>query len=1074
MPLPPINVGSFHLHPQPLGPGGLTGPDGPQGAGGPQGPDASGGANPAVPIVAPADPQLDQIVENGGGPNLQPGGGQGARFVANHAIASGRDWDLHSAQGMLETARKSMAHVRSVISGEAAFRSFDEALGAAVARAAAEHPGAGAAELADAYAAFKQVFGELREARGALMDAVKDGSGCKDPNAALAQIRKTMRVFRYELQKSLAAAGHDAGKMGFNEGNLRAIQNAFTFGVGSKVAETYASVAALEARFDEVLGGLLDRLQTLDPAHAAPEPPTGLKLADVAGDALELSHRTNERIREFQDAASTESTLRGIVGPLVEKGGSRKVEFTVGAGALFGLGFSKALTAGVRAGARFRVVGEIDAPGKGRPISVTFRIAGGLEVKGVAKAGADEASGLAGASAELSAGGEVSHFTTRTYPTLDDMILDAKRCKLATSRTLGGAIWGGIKAVGLSVGKLGTTFFRWLGRKSGEVKLDNAQYLESLKTRGAAGRLDRLLAKRANPVVAAERKGWTVKISGKAKAGVEIGKGVAKLSVAGALGSEHDFKVVSASFVPLSRAARAAKDAAALHALMRAGPDGGVPPPVERFTGADAQAVFGALEHAFDEAVAAAEAAAKNSGPFSTDVEGFARAANRIRSLLLSTELAARENTLPREAADRLLSRYSNPSVKFPPDIYREYFLEGSGAAKPAKVRLSGTVTFEANLFKGSTDSLTAGIGSSIGKALADGAVKELRHQAGLDTKVEYRFTAERPADPGSDPRPWENAEKTTHALAITASTPARIVIDAITRSIANKGERIENRSQHLAKDTAKGLAKDIGVDTLKGTLFATLPGLLLAGVKETAVAAVKKWLSDPENVRKLVEFALDHLEDAFDLVLGVVEFVAKHPNLTLQAIAMARGTELVSQSERLKVVKWSFLDGELDTISVHSEATNKLGVNVDPVGVGVGVGFDLSYSVTESVKDRDWQPRPTLVGLLAKSEEFLFGETGLEPSGGGQEFKLWLSRRAQGVEHMLGTLAERKNERIYERAFAQASGDLALQTRLQNAWNAVRNLPADASPDAKVDAAHALLVAMTLAFRSNPPDEGE
>ena len=161
------------------------------------------------------------------------------------------------------------------------------------------------------------------------MAAVKDGSDCKDPNKALAQIRKTMRVFRFELQQELAKVGHDAGKMDLPEEALRTIQHAFTFGVGSKVSETFARLLSLEARFDEALDGLLDRLRALDPANAVPEPPAGIRLADVVGDALELSHRTNERIRDFQVAAATESTLRGIVGPLVEKGGSRKVEFTV-------------------------------------------------------------------------------------------------------------------------------------------------------------------------------------------------------------------------------------------------------------------------------------------------------------------------------------------------------------------------------------------------------------------------------------------------------------------------------------------------------------------------------------------------------------------------------------------------------------------------------------------------------------------------------------------------------------------------------------------------------------------------
>ena len=148
MPLPPISVGTYLNGIPPLGPSELSGP------GGPQGPDPSDGANPAVHVAAPPDPDLDAALENGGGPDLQPNGGQGRRFVANHAVAPGRDWDLHSAEGMLETARKSMAHIRAVVSGEAAFREFDASLGAAVARAVAEHPGTGAADLADAYAAF--------------------------------------------------------------------------------------------------------------------------------------------------------------------------------------------------------------------------------------------------------------------------------------------------------------------------------------------------------------------------------------------------------------------------------------------------------------------------------------------------------------------------------------------------------------------------------------------------------------------------------------------------------------------------------------------------------------------------------------------------------------------------------------------------------------------------------------------------------------------------------------------------------------------------------------------------------
>ncbi|MBQ7650678.1 MAG: hypothetical protein IJS15_06940, partial [Victivallales bacterium] len=827
----------------------------------------------------------------------------------------------------------------------------------------------------------------------------------------------------------------------------------------------------LERQFEDKISDIRNRLREMNQGvvpQPAPPPriPENLWLKNTIGDTLELSHRTNDQIRDFQDRDYTTSTLRGIVGPMAQKGGSRKVEFTVAVGALVGLGFSDVATSGVRAGARVRVVGDINAPGKGRPISVTFRLAGGLEAKIGIKAGKESV--LAGAKAEAKGGAEISHFTTRSYATLDDLILDASRCKLATSRTFGGAILGGIMALGHSIGKLGTTFFRWVGRKSGEVKQDNAQYLDTLKTRGIASGLDKLLAKRANPVIVGERSGWTYRFQGEGNASAEFGPGIAKVGVGASAAHERDFKVKSQAFTSVTRVMRDAPDNASLHALMRPGPEGGEVGNIPRCAGETPQEVFDNLEAQFSEALQEAEEVASRSAKLFhfTDTVGFSRVANTFRTLLLETELAAREGRISRDAADRLLARYANPSVKFPPAIYREYFMEGIGAAKPAKIRNSVTAKISASLFTGWSDGLTKDIGSSIAKAVANGAVKEMRHQIGLDSSFEYRFSSEKPAHPGKDPRPWENSVRTTHELAVTASTPARIIIDAITRTVVNKGERVENQSENVAKDTVKGLAKDIAVDTAKGTLIAVLPGLILSSVKEAAIAGVKKWLSDPENVMALVQFVIEHAGDAFEFLCDTVEFIADHPDLTLQVAASLKGTSSLGAAERNKVIKWSFADGELESVAVHSETKNTMGVNVDPVGVGLGVGFDISYSVMESIKEREYCPRPTLTMLLGRGEEFLFGETGLEPIGGGQPFKNWLSRNAKGVEHFLGTLADRRNIDIYERALAQAQGDFDLQVRLQNAWRTVQELPQDATLDAKVDAAHALVVSMVQAFR--------
>ena len=1059
----PVNSGML-IHPDDLRPDNIVGPQNPQGQEVP----------PLVQRDVPQDVARTDAVENGNGLNLQPGDGQAEQFAVNHQVASGRDWDMNSAEGMLDTVHESVAHIKKQIAGAEVIDSYVNSLIEAAAHTANAHPDMDIQGLSEDIASLKQIAIQLKEARAMLASVIKDSSGEKDPREALEQIRKTLRVFRYETQKALDVFNLDSGKMGINEGNLRGLQNLFTFKIDRHVGVSdLTSIFQAEKQLTEKIADIRNRMREVDRGTVPPPPlppvmPPNLLFKNTIGDTLELSHRTNDQIRDFQDRDYTTSTLRGIVGPLAQKGGSRKVEFKVGVGALIGLGFSSVATAGLRAGARVCVIGQIDAPGKGRPISVTFRLAGGLEAKIGVEAG--EESEIAGAKAQARASGEISHFTTRSYATLDDLILDASRCKLATSRTIGGVIVGGLKALGHSIGALGTKFFRWLGRKSGEVKQDNAQYLQSLKNSGIAGKLDRLLAKRGNPLIVAERKGWTAQFQGEAKGSIKVVDGIVNLGASVNASHERDFKVKAESYTTVVRVMKDAKDISSLNALMRPAPEGGDAGAVPRAAGNTPQEILENLETSFDDTLQEAEEVAERSGKLFafTDTVGFARAANKFRTLLLETELAAREGRISRADADRLLNRYSNPSVKFPPDIYREYFMEGTGAAKPAKIRNSASASFQASLFSDWSDGLTSGIGNSIVKAVAAGGVKEMRHQIGLDTTFQYRFSSEKPAHPGTDPRPWENAVKTTHELAITASTPTRIILDAITRTVVNKGERLENQSNSVAKDTAKGVVKDMLKDSAKGAITAMLPGLILAGVKEAAVAGVKKWLSNPENVMNLVMFALEHVGDALDLVVGAVEFVVEHPELTIQVAASVMGTSSLGEAERNKVLKWSFVNGELESIALSSETKNTLGVNVDPVGVGLGLGFDISYSVTESVKEREYCPRPSLTSLLGKGEEFLFGETGLEPAGGGQPFKNWLARNAKGVEHMLGTLNDRKNLDIYERAMAQAQGDFDLQVRLQDAWNVVQALPADADLDAKVDAAHNLLVAMVLAYRTD------
>ena len=1010
------------------------------------------------------DQALNNAVVNGVDPHLEPGDHQAEHLAANHEVNPGRDWDMHSAEGMLETMQNSVKHIKSSIAAKESFDSFNESITHTVQDALNNFPNADLDGLLQSFTELKEVMGALKSARAELTAAVKDGSGQEDPNEGIAEIRKTLRVFRFELQREYAQRGHEIGNMGMYEGALREIQHKFTTGVGSKVKETFARIMDLEQQFMEKWIDLRNRLHELDHAMQIPSVPQQMTLTSTVPDVLELSHRTNDQIRDFQDASRSTATLKDILGGIAKKGGSRSVEFSCGVGALIGLGFSKAFVAGLRLGARFRVIGEVTASGKGAPLSVTFRIAGGAEAKFGAKAGEENMGGL---EATVTAGGEISHFTTRTYPSLDDLIMDADRCKLATSRTIGGAIWGGIKSLGRAIGALGTTFFRWMGRKSGEVKQNNAQYMDSLKARGVVGNLDGLLAKRANPIITAERKGWTLQGGFKGKIGAELMKGTVDASASGGYTRERDFKVDSKFFTPIATTVRDAKNVNVLNALMRPDPTGGETPPIPRLDTVED------IEAAFDAALAEAKEAAETRDKFftRTDVVGFARAANKIRTVMLATELAAREGRIPRATADRLLLRFANPSVNFPPDIFREYFMEGSGSAKPAKIRNNASFGVSVSLFSDWSDGLTGDIANPFLQTIAKAGVKEMRNQAGLDQSIKYSFSSEKPAKPGADMRPWENSTYTRHSLTVSASTPARIIINSIVNSVMNKGEQVQKESLEVAKETAKEVAKDTAADAAKGALLAALPGLILTSVKEVAFAAVKKWLSDPENLGKLIVFCIDHAKDAFNFILNTVEWVAEHPDATLQIAASIAGTSSLGESSRSKVLNWDFVDGHLAEFTLNNEVSSTIGVNVDPVGVGVGVGFDISYKVTQSLREKSYCPNPPLNFLMMKGEQFIYGTRGDNLTGGTEKFKNWLSANAMGVTKRITEMFSQENivktTELYAQAMLAAGNDEQIQFRLQNAWNTLRQLPADATLDAKVDAMHDFLVPLIMAFRT-------
>jgi len=1022
-------------------------------------------SNPQNPVVnphqEPVDPGLDQAIQNNPQNQLAGGNGQSEGFVARHELQTGKDWDLSSAQGVLELTQNSVNHIKESVSGTKVLNDFATEMKQAVNTAIRAHPDKDSEPLVKDLSDLIETLGEIKNARAGLVKGIKDGSENQDPNKALAEIRKGLRVFRYSAQKFLNkehANSRLIDKMGVLEGAMRSIQNAL--GDNPVTKETIDRINQLEIKAVVLTSAIRDKLGAIAPELQRPLMPDKFTLMSTFANALELSHRTNDQIRGYQDAKSNESRLRGMLEPITKKGGSHKVIFSAGVGALIGLGFSSALVAGIRAGARLQIEADVSCQGADKPLEVTYRIAGGLEGKLMVKSLASE-----GLNAEATAGAKISRFVTRSYASLEDLILDADRCKMATARTIGGAIAGAFKALGAGIGRLGTKLFRLMGRHAGDVMQTNQDYLASLKTRNIIGKLDTVLAKRSNALIVAERKGFTGQLMGQASFNAGF-SGIVSFNAAANAEYERDFSVKGSTFSPIAQSIRGANREQLL-AMRRPMADGvTMPQMAENAEASD-------LEEAFDRLVeSATERQPKGA-------EQWSQFANQVRTLMLSVELLHADGKISREEADRLLTRFSNPSVKMPPDTFREYLMEGSGNSKPAKIHKSFSTKVKLSLFKSDTDGWTGGLSNitnsaadSFIKGVANAGVAEFRQQVGLDSSIEYTYSSEKPANPGADPRPWENVTKSSHSLTVSASMPFRAIIDVASRIAMKKGEPADMPSEHSPGSIAKDLAKDTGKSIASGLVGKAIPKIILASVKEGAKAAVMKWLSDPENIEKLILFAIDHAGDALDFIVNTVEYVVMNPLETLEtaytAVCYVAGTSSLGENERLKTLKWDFEDGQFTEFSVSSKTNNRMGVNVDPVGVGVGVGFDISYSVIDSLTERKMLVSSSLTTLMGHTESFMLTNTNTTAhSASNQSLKNYLSSNLDVVKQVVADLNSEKNAKLYNTALLSAQGDPDLQEKMQQARQKLTSLGPDAPNDAIVDSMHDLLITMTTAYRT-------
>ncbi|MCR5536921.1 MAG: hypothetical protein K6F05_05860 [Succinivibrio sp.] len=1095
----------------------------------------------------PADASLNTFVQSPA-PNFRRGSGQFEQFADQHQIEAGRDWNFTDEQGILEIAENAVHNIKESVDGTKVLDDFLAKAQQRFVNAGKTLDQASKNRIEQAYEKLAGYVESYKKGRqGLLANLPSDFKKNTTTAAALSAIQKDLRVFRYQTQRALRDLDPDhTQKMGPLEWALRALQNKFTFSAHTQVRQSdISSLLWLEQNINDSLkafnqalegAGLYGHLRFED----------NCKFSHTIHETLEISHLTNDQIRKYNmENTGTKAKLHNMLGELAVTGGTRQVKFEASAGALVGINFPGAAVAGLKADLKVNIIGEVKSSGKGHDLEVTYRLGGGTDLGVLAKLGSNEA----GARAEAGGGVMLSKFVTRRYATLDDLIADADRCKMATTRTVIGAVVDNIKWVGSSIGALGQKFFRMLGRHAGEVVKSNEQYLNAMKERGVVNNCDRVLAERSNAMITGEVSGLTTHQDVHLRVAGNLGPAV---NADASVNFEHqkDFRVKSNFFVPFANRLRGA-DLGTLRTKVRNYINGPIKlgnyknkPDLDSnddelyadnknkfekyqdelidFTDSeeyifvdeeDDDSTFDDLKYGRVKQDSKTENAGKAAAELEYDTDlKFSGAknvaaileneydllieaaqqhkpaddsqwsdfANQIREIMIVTEMQVAKKRISRADGDRLLSRFSNPPVKIPPDIFREYLMEGSGSAKPPKIRNNFGASVSLNLFSSSTNGLTSEITSSVGKAVADAAIDEMRHQTGLDTDLGYHFSSEKPVKPGEDPRPWENTVKTTHDFVVTANLPVSALFHITSKLKADANKPLDLKSESFKKEVAKDIAADSGVDAATNALKKILPAMLISMAKEEIKAQVMEWLSDPQHIAEIVVFAYEHRNEAFNLICDTLLFGLEHHKALLEAYDQVKGyiagSENLGTYKRNKVFSLNYVDGEFESIQYASEIVNKSGFDLEPLGVGIGLSLSMSLSVSERKTDKFVQIAPSLNTMMAMAESNMFNDLSINPSGRNEYYKNWMANNYMAIVNLMTELKSEKNLKLYQDALGLVKNKPELKAQLELSWQQVQKAVEDpkTKPFEKLDAMYDLVMAMTRAYRSALPTEEE
>lgn len=875
-------------------------------------------------------------------------------------LIRGEVYDITNAADVLKMSVKTALKAREMFVDEEGIRARAQAAKEAIMKSC-EAGTLTAEEAASAIAELAETSENLIHERERLSASLKfdfdigDGSK-KTITKKLKEVREAMRAFRYDLDR------HTARPMDRKERLRRWCDN-----IGRRqptlTADTLAPMRNLERSFNALLSG--DRRPELGLLPSA----AGAERADLVTD---LTHTANNRIRYFfsgkeQKLEAFRQKAHKVLDDLAEKGGSRMVQFEVGADVKAG---RKAMGFEGKAGAKFLQTALVKVAPGGGEVTVTYSNGVDVSAEGSVKFGlndGDAADTWSEANREgqvlgTSVGGKASVTGTRTktvtYASLEDFIAALKGSsdlvavnEYKTMACIGkiGSFFRGVgRLVGRAVMKRATAW----GFRISKSNEDNAAYVAKMRAAKVMDSADTMLSHREHAMKTQKGTFWTFSGS--------VG-GTGSLGIGSFNGTEKDndgeevvkklnvFSANAGANIQYERdAAKEVKNFRSLLDDIRTHTDDWLLAQVNKVRGtvlsldgltqkvrnlvADNAADQAKLYTSIESSLTALED--KYSLPqHQRDWHAFTAT---LRLLMVACVHLERQGMDVSALVDRLM----HPAVPMSDFLYDKIMQQQTNVSTDSTRRFS--VDFVVDWDIGSdwvtdvgenlTGDVISDVGADVGAAFINSATSTA---IGVQTaNIRGKWTIDKPAKT-DNVCPWANNNVHNITIGITPGLTTRMLIEFLARKYVDQHTEIPEKDR---PDVYKQAVKD-----WQGALQEVVGTAALAGAWDIGVLQLAK------TAPKLAEL------------------------LTSPTDVTGSGLEVGLDTDYQKSLTFTLVDWRLTAINVNemTKVGSSIGVRVE-VAPSVGVGTHIKETMTTVDIDRHALVRPSLDNLMGQAEQYV------------------------------------------------------------------------------------------------------